>query len=1105
MYQLAVRRALKSLHPLRHLALLLVTCLGGLTLLLFFGLILQPGAGNNVPGELTDPELVEQHSNLRNPVIDRENPVDFWRDVDYSEGEAARWWPRGESPLLRQLVEQGDLPPVAERVGPEPVVYSSFEAPGAYGGDWWNMASDIDGLRLFMQYVANNNTLVRYSPYGRPVRPHLARMVEHNEDFTTWTVHLRRGVRWSDGQPFTADDIMFWWDEIANDPETGWIPETMRVAGQPGSIEKVDDYTLRYHFPVENPGFLEAQASAAGALYMAGPAHYLRQFHHRLGDRETIETQARLLGVPEEKVLHARNQVLNPELPSLSPWLLRTHRNNGPWTLVRNPYYFAVDPEGNQLPYMDRVVFRQVNQKLRPKTIADGSVSAILATDVDYATLMNQREGAGFDVRNWYVAQSGVTITPNRQLPVTLQDPTSAERRELLRNNEFRRALSIAIDRQLIIDSEYQGVGIPANPGPPPGSVGYDVEHLRANAEYDPARANEILDSLGLTQRDDEGFRMLPDGRRLWFRLIAVKAEPLLSVREDWARVGIRVVIQQKPHRLMMMETPRADFSAAGTGASLGWGALGAGAPYMNWYFRGGLHDTEQALSLPVQPDPLERTLMAAGHRMSVTPDPDEERALMQEIMQQAREQVWLLGIVAHAIVGESAQFVVKNGLRGVPELIYSDFNHGTPNNAGPETWWWEDPDTVNGRAASPQYLEDRATSIVDEIMTIRPSLQQAAILSQDAPQTLRLAWLIQYLLLGVAALLLVMVILRHPFVLRRVALMVPTIVVISIIVYVGIQAPPGSYLDTRLLNLQEQGLSAIADREAAELREKFHLDENPVKNYLRWAGVLWFFTFDGSDRGLLQGHMGLSMVDGSRVNDLVGDRVILTFVLSLGTILFTWAMAIPIGVYSAVRQYSKTDYFLTIVGFLGMCIPNFIFALVLMLLSAQLFDVTITGLFSAQYAMQDYWSWGKFVDLLKHLWIPVLVIGTAGTAGMIRVMRANLLDELKKPYVVTARAKGLYPLKILFKYPFRLAILPFIAGIGGILPELISGGAIVSIILSLPTVGPLLLDAVMLEDTYMAGSLLLILSALSVVGVLLSDLLLMLLDPRIRMEGGAR
>ncbi len=176
------------------------------------------------------------------------------------------------------------------------------------------------------------------------------------------------------------------------------------------------------------------------------------------------------------------------------------------------------------------------------------------------------------------------------------------------------------------------------------------------------------------------------------------------------------------------------------------------------------------------------------------------------------------------------------------------------------------------------------------------------------------------------------------------------------------------------------------------------------------------------------------------------------------------------------------------------------------MLLSRQLFDFTISGLFSSQYAMQSYWTWAKFIDLLKHLWVPVIVIGLGGTAGMIRVMRANLLDELKKPYVVTARAKGVRPVRLLLKYPFRLALNPFISGIGGILPQLISGGAIVSIILSLPTIGPLLLDAVMLEDIYMAGSLLLILSILSVIGVLISDLLLIALDPRIRMSrGGGR
>jgi ABC-type dipeptide/oligopeptide/nickel transport system permease component len=263
--------------------------------------------------------------------------------------------------------------------------------------------------------------------------------------------------------------------------------------------------------------------------------------------------------------------------------------------------------------------------------------------------------------------------------------------------------------------------------------------------------------------------------------------------------------------------------------------------------------------------------------------------------------------------------------------------------------------------------------------------------------------------------------------------------------------------------------------------------------------GFHWFITYDVTDTGLLQGNLGRSMENQRPVNELLGDRLMLTVLMSLGTILLTWALAIPIGIYSAVRQYSLSDYVLTLIGFVGMCVPAFLLALVLMAASG------VTGLFSPEFAARPEWSWPKVIDLLKHLWIPIVVLGVGGTAGMIRVMRANLLDELRRPYVITAMAKGVRPLKLLLKYPVRMSLNPFISGIGGLFPQLISGGAIVSVVLSLPTIGPLMLDALRTQDMYLAGSLLMLLNVLSVLGTLVSDLLLLWLDPRIRFVGGSR
>ena len=338
----------------------------------------------------------------------------------------------------------------------------------------------------------------------------------------------------------------------------------------------------------------------------------------------------------------------------------------------------------------------------------------------------------------------------------------------------------------------------------------------------------------------------------------------------------------------------------------------------------------------------------------------------------------------------------------------------------------------------------------------------------------------------------------RYPFIGRRLLIMVPTLAALSVLIFLVIQAPPGDFLTARLAELEESG-NPNAMQQVEELRETFHFDEPAWKQYLRWSGLWWFTSFESSDRGLLQGNLGISMQTGQPVSLIIGDRLILTVLISAGTILFTWVVALPIGIYSAVRQYSVFDYIMSVVGFVGMAVPNFLFALVLMALAG------VSGLFSAEYAAQPEWDLGKVIDLLKHVWVPIVVLGTGGTAAMIRVMRANLLDELSKPYVTVARAKGVKPMKLLIKYPVRLAINPFVSGIGGLLPQLVSGGAIVAIVLSLPTIGPLLLESLFVEDMYLAGSLLMVLSLLGIVGTLLSDLLLMALDPRIRMGGGGR
>lgn len=323
----------------------------------------------------------------------------------------------------------------------------------------------------------------------------------------------------------------------------------------------------------------------------------------------------------------------------------------------------------------------------------------------------------------------------------------------------------------------------------------------------------------------------------------------------------------------------------------------------------------------------------------------------------------------------------------------------------------------------------------------------------------------------------------------RRLLIMIPTLIAISILTFIIIQLPPGDYLTTYIAELQAQGEGQNVEK-IEFLRQQYYLDRPMYEQYGRWVF------------GLLQGDMGYSFEYNMPVNEVVEDRLLLSFIVSFTTIIFTWLVSFPIGVYSATHQYSIGDHSLTLLGFLGLATPNFLLALVLLYVANVAFGTSIGGLMDPEYLGQP-WTLGKLGSVLEHLWVPVVVIGTSGTAGMIRRLRANLLDELQKQYVITGRAKGLSPRKLLFKYPLRMALNPFIGDIGNLLPQVISGAAIVSVVLSLPTTGPMLLDALRTQDMYLAGSFLMFMAFLTVIGVFLSDLALAALDPRIRLSGG--
>lgn len=324
-------------------------------------------------------------------------------------------------------------------------------------------------------------------------------------------------------------------------------------------------------------------------------------------------------------------------------------------------------------------------------------------------------------------------------------------------------------------------------------------------------------------------------------------------------------------------------------------------------------------------------------------------------------------------------------------------------------------------------------------------------------------------------------------YILKRILWMVPFLFAVSIVAFLLIQAPPGDYLTTYIAKLGES--NEILDQATIDnLRARFGLDQPLYVQYFKWVA------------NIVQGDFGMSFEWRQPVSDLVWERMGLTLILSFATLLFTWAIAFPIGVYSAVRKYSIGDYVATFIGFIGLATPNFLLALILMYIGVVYFGADVGGLFSDEYANAP-WSFAKFLDLMSHLWLPMVVLGTSATASLIRIMRANLLDELDKPYVDTARAKGLSEFTLIMKYPVRVALNPFISTIGWVLPNLVSGAVVTAIVLSLPTAGPLMLQALLAQDMYLAGAFVLLLSSLTVIGMLISDILLVLLDPRVKYE----
>jgi ABC-type dipeptide/oligopeptide/nickel transport system permease component/ABC-type transport system substrate-binding protein len=1090
----------------------------GLTAVLYvFGAVFHSGAPAAPPdaAEVAAVKVARQQAQS----LEGQRRIRIAQPVDYREGPGAAWWPVHEAPMLAELVGEGKLPPVAERVGPEPVIMTGVDGVGRYGGSWQRLANSFTDINT-IQWRLSYPNLVRWSPLGEPLVPHLARAWQASPDDRVFTFWLRRGVRWSDGQPFTADDLVYWYES-----EVKYFkvppPRMLRSGAGMGWVEKVDDYCVRFCFAQPNPLFPERVASQGNNFedfsdYLT-PAHYLRPYHPALGDPQLIARTMRALNLSTPVAVYRRmKQYLNPEHPRLWPWVYHRYSSTPPYVFVRNPYYFAVDAQGNQLPYLDRLVV-----DLRPTSLLGPAASTGLVSMQDrhiryedHVLLMGEAKRNGYQVYQWFPAtRSLFTVFPVINRAIDPARPETKWKHELLNDRRFRQALSLAIDRREIIEAEFNGEGVPAQIDPGPASGFHSESLFHSYTDYDPARAGRLLDELGLAQRDREGYRTFPDGTPMMWILNLTDYTgngPAQFVVDDWARVGIRCLPRTRARVLFQAEKAALEHDfTVWTGESeffplseprsfVATNIESFFAPaYGMWYQRGGLFNDPRARSPGAQEPPPGHPIrqgMEILQQIDTTTEARERRALFHRIEAINAEEVWHISICTPP----PQLVVVKNGFRNVPRNAVFGSIYNSPGNAGLETYCWDEP-------ADPAPVVAATKRDVVQITPDPAARLPAADADGESPAAgITVGGLVRALGLIGALLGIVLVAVRHPFIGRRLLLMVPTVLAVSMVVFAIVRLPPGDYLAARMLEFQMQGTEASAP-EIEDLRRNFHLDEPVVRRYLRWTGLVWFTTFDERDRGLLQGDLGLSMEHNRSVNQVVGDRLLLTVIVTIATILFTWAVALPAGIYSAARPYSWGDYTLTCVAFLSMSVPSFLFALVMIYLGKTWFGINVSGLFSQEFALMPGWNWPKVVDLLKHLWLPVLVLGAGGAAGMVRVMRANLLDELTKPYVTTARAKGLRPLKLLLKYPVRLALIPFVSGLGSLFPQLVSGGAIVAIVLSLPMIGPVMLDALQTEDACLAGSMLMVMSLLGIAGTLASDLMLLWLDPRIRFSSGSR